>query len=63
MVSQGDNDTKHHISEALKTFDKISVREQRTTDNVKQLADMSPDIVLDPTWLLSKEECLSIYTH
>ena len=60
LASKGDAGTKHRISDALKDFDAISVREQGTADNVKQLIGMEPPIVLDPTLLLKKEEWLSL---
>ena len=60
LASKGNADTKRRISDALKSFDIISVREQRAADNVKQLTGVEPQIVLDPTLLLRKEEWLDL---
>lgn len=60
LASKGDADTKKRMSEALKSFDVISVREQGAADNVKQLTGVEPQIVLDPTLLLRKEEWLNL---
>lgn len=60
LASQGDSETKKKITESLKSFDVISVREQGAADNVKQLVGVNPPIVLDPTLLLSKEQWLNL---
>lgn len=60
LASQGDNETKQRISELLKSFDVISVREQGAAYNVKQLIGVTPQIVLDPTLLLTKEHWLGL---
>ena len=60
LASQGDNETKQRISESLKSFDVISVREQGAAHNVKQLIGVTPQIVLDPTLLLTKEHWLGL---
>lgn len=60
LASQGDRETKKKITESLKSFDVISVREQGAADNVKQLVGANPPIVLDPTLLLSKEQWLNL---
>lgn len=60
LASQGDMDTRERIANALKSFDAISVREQRGADNVKALTGETPPIVLDPTLLLKKEDWLGL---
>ncbi len=60
LASQGDDKTKLKIANELKSFNKISVREQGAADNVKQLAGVEAPIVLDPTLLISKENWLNM---
>ena len=60
LASKGDDATKKRIADVLKTFDAISVREQGAADNVKQLIGVEPQIVLDPTLLLNKQEWLHL---
>ena len=60
LASTGDEETKKRISEVLKTFDAISVREQEAAENVMRLAGLRPQIVLDPTLLLKKDEWLNL---
>lgn len=60
LASQGDDVTKRKIAESLKSFDAISVREQGAALNVRQLVNVDPPIVLDPTLLLSKEQWLNL---
>ncbi len=56
LASLGDADTQQYIAEYLNGFDVISVREKGSADNVKQMTGTRPQIVLDPTLLLDKEE-------
>ena len=51
---------KQKIAESLKSFDAISVREHGAALNVRQLAGVNPQIVLDPTLLLPKEQWLEL---
>ena len=60
LASKGDAETMHRISDALKDFDVMSVREQGAADNIVQLTGVTPQIVLDPTLLLSKEQWLDL---
>ncbi len=60
LASLGDNATKDRISQNLKTFKAISVREQGALDNVKALTGVTPQIVLDPTLLLTKNQWLDL---
>ncbi len=62
LSATGDNDIRNRIADALKNFDRISVREQGAADNVKQLlgGGRNPQIVLDPTLLLSKDRWMGM---
>ena len=60
LASKGDAKTRARISDALKDFDALSVREQGSADNVAQLIGRTPQIVLDPTLLLTKEQWLKL---
>lgn len=60
LAALGDRKTQQRIAESLHSFDIISVREQRSADNVKLLTGKTPLIVLDPTLLLKKGEWLDL---
>lgn len=60
LASLGDSATKERIANALKSFDCISVREQRAADNVKQLAGITPQIVVDPTLLMNRNQWMDL---
>lgn len=60
LASTGNKDIERKISLALSSFDKISVREQGSANNVKLLTGKSIDIVLDPTLLISKDKWLHL---
>ncbi len=60
LSSLGSEDTRNKIACELKSFDKISVREKGSAENVELLTGTSPDIVLDPTLLLQKERWLRL---
>lgn len=47
---------KARIASDLKKYDNISVREQGSFNNVKKLTGIEPEINVDPTMLLTKEE-------
>ena len=49
-------DEKKRIANDLKKYDCISVREQASFDHVKALTGIEPEINVDPTMLLTKEE-------
>lgn len=44
------------IKEYLRHYSAVSVREKRTADRVRQICGIDPQIVADPTLLLSQEE-------
>lgn len=60
LASLGDEDTQKRITDALKDFDVISVREEGAANNVNLLVGFKPQIVLDPTLLISKEKWLDL---
>lgn len=47
---------REEIATYLKDYDAISVREEGSVDNVEQLIGDRPEVHVDPTMLLSKEE-------
>lgn len=47
---------ENQIKQELNKFDFISVREKEGQDYIKQITGRKPELVLDPTFLLSKEE-------
>lgn len=47
---------KEEIANYLKDYDAISVREEGSADNVEELTQIRPEVHVDPTMLLSKEE-------
>ncbi len=49
-------DEKNRVKNDLLKFKSISVREQGSSNNVKNLTGIEPDINVDPTMLLTKEE-------
>lgn len=60
LASTGDTEIERKITSALSSFDSISVREQGSANNVKHLTGKTPEIVLDPTLLISKEKWLHL---
>lgn len=60
LASKGNEDTMKMISTYLKSFNVISVREHESANNVKQLIGIVPQVVLDPTLLIRKEEWLEL---
>ena len=54
------DEDKKRVKENLLNFDCISVREQGSFNNVKELTDISPEMHIDPTMLLTKEEWESL---
>lgn len=51
---------KARVKKDLLSYDCLSVREQGSFENVKELTNISPEINIDPTMLLIKEEWLKI---
>ena len=51
---------KERIKKDLLLYDYLSVREQGSFDNVKELTNIEPEINIDPTMLLKKEEWMEI---
>ena len=47
---------REEVATCLKDYDAISVREEGSADNVEQLIGNRPEVHVDPTMLLSKEE-------
>lgn len=43
------------LEEGLKSFEKIFVRDDNTASIVKNIIDLDPDVVCDPTWLNTSE--------
>lgn len=60
LASLGGEDTQKRIAKDLKSFESITVREQRAAENVKKLSGKDAEIVVDPTLLLPKEKWLSL---
>lgn len=52
LAATGDSGVADKIAKYLSTFDNISVREERSQENVYRLIGQKPQIVLDPTLLL-----------
>lgn len=50
------SDEKKRVKKDLEKYDCISVREQGSFDNVKELINIEPEINVDPTMLITKEE-------
>ena len=50
------------FKQKLKRLNKISVREKTLKDYIERITDKKADVVLDPTFLLSKQEWLKIAT-
>lgn len=55
-VQQWNEEEKKRIKRDLQKFDMLSVREQGSFNNVKELIGNEPEINVDPTMLLDKEE-------
>lgn len=51
---------KERVKRDLEKYDNISVREQGSFDNVKELINYEPRINIDPTMLITREEWLNI---
>lgn len=51
---------KEYVNNALRSFNGISVREQSAKDYIESFSDHKPKVVLDPVFLLTKEEWRSI---
>ena len=47
---------REHVAELLKSFNRISVREQDAVDIIKELSGKNAELVLDPTLLLDETE-------
>lgn len=54
------NEEKERIKKDLSLYDCLSVREQGSFENVKKLIDVEPEINIDPTMLLKKDEWMKI---
>lgn len=54
------NEEKERVKKDLKKFDYLSVRELGSFNNVKELINKEPEIHVDPTMLLKKEDWLKI---
>lgn len=52
--------TENLFKQKLKRLNKISVREKTLKDYIERITDKKADVVLDPTFLLSKQEWLKI---
>ena len=63
LASKGNEETRTRIADLLTRFDVISVREQGAADNVKQMIGLNPEIVLDPTLLLSRDKWLQLVNN
>ena len=55
------NETKQRVKEDLLKYDNISVREIGSYNNVYELTGIKPDINVDPTMLLTKEQWKKLY--
>ncbi len=53
-------DTKIELSNLLKNFDFISVRENSIKNQLENLTNKKIDVVIDPTLLLNREHWLEI---
>jgi hypothetical protein len=54
------NEEKERIRKDLLLYDYLSVREQGSFNNVKELTNIEPEINIDPTMLLNKDEWMKI---
>lgn len=63
LASKGNKETSNRIADLLMRFDAISVREQGAVENVEQLTGFRPEIVLDPTLLLSRDKWLQLVNN
>lgn len=59
-VEQIDDDKKEQISALLKDFSFLSVREKKGAKIIKELTGLEVPVVLDPTFLLNREQWLNI---
>lgn len=57
------DDIKKRISEYVSDFDFISVREKKSSNIIKELTGREHSIVLDPTFLLEKEQWNKLITN
>lgn len=55
-INSLDDEDRAKVIEALKDYQYISVRDSNTQNFVEDLISMKPEIVLDPTMLLTKKE-------
>lgn len=60
LSSLGDESIQKRITNALNGFDAISVREDGAANNIKLLTNIKPQVVLDPTLLITKESWLDL---
>lgn len=56
-INQSD---KEEFRKALKEFDSISVREQFAMDEIRKCCDVPVKVIMDPTFLLTRQEWLEI---
>lgn len=54
------DEEKNRVKKDLEQFDYLSVREQGSFNNVKELINKEPEMHVDPTMLLEKEDWLKI---